>query len=122
MKSEAASASQTVEPIDWAYWEKEIQAPGLVAEMKAEYEALTFPTVDPNSPENLAKYAELEAMVAEAEKQKALGASELTEVDRVIATVNKVKAEGLNWSMDQWHAFVPGLEAQHKAEYENEDY
>lgn len=122
LNNEAVSVSKTVEPIDWAYWKTQIATPGVVEQMQKDYEALSFPTVDANSAENQERYAAIEAEILEAEKQKTLGASELVEVDKVISTVNKVKAEGLGWTMEQWHAFMPGLEEQHKAEYEDEDY
>ena len=34
----------------------------------------------------------------------------------------QMKAEGMNWTLEEWQAFIPGLEEQHKAEYENEEY
>lgn len=118
----AASISKTVEPIDWSYWSEAISTPGVVDELKAEYEALQFPTVNAYTAETNAKIAGIEEEILNAKKQAVLGADELKEVDKVIETINKLKTDGLTWSMEQWHAFLPGLEAQHKAEYEDENY
>lgn len=114
----ARSVPKTVQAIDWAHWEKEIASPGLVAEMKKEYESLSFPDVAAD----LSGLPAIKAEHAEAVAQAKLGETELKETDKVIASVAKVKAEGLNWSMEQWYDALPGLEDQHKAEYENEEY
>jgi len=118
----ARSASKTVAPIDWEYWKTQISAPGVVEQMQKDYEALNFPTIDPMTAENTEKLAEIEAEVLKAEKEAVHGASEVKEADKVIAQVNKVKAEGMTWTLKQWQDFIPGLEAQHKQEYEDEEY
>jgi len=118
MVQASRSVPNTVEPIDWAYWEKEISSPGLVAEMKKEYESLSFPDIAAD----LTSLPAVKAEHAEAVAQAKLGEDELKETDKVIKQVAKVKAEGLNWTMEQWYDALPGLEDQHKAEYENEEY
>lgn len=119
---DAREAPASVEPVDWAYWESKIQSKEVLAEMKAEYEALVFPTVQPFSEEANLKIAEIEKEVADAKKLAVHGTKEVMEVGKVIGTINKVKSEGLNWTMEQWYAFNPGLKEQHMAEYEDEDY
>jgi hypothetical protein len=120
--NEAAGTSLTVEPVDWAYWKTQITTPGLVEQMQKDYEALKFPVHAADSPENTAKLDAILADVAKAKKEAVHAANEVVEADKVIATVNKVKAEGLTWSLEQWQAFMPGLAEQHKAEFEDEDY
>jgi hypothetical protein len=120
--NEAAGTSLTVEPVDWAYWKTQITTPGLVEQMQKDYEALKFPVHAADSPENTAKLDTILADVAKAKKEAVHAANEVVEADKVIATVNKVKAEGLTWSLEQWQAFMPGLAEQHKAEFEDEDY
>lgn len=120
--AEASGTPLTVEPIDWAYWKTQISAPGVVEQMQKDYEALNFPTVDPYSEANAAKLAGIESDVQQAKKEAVHAANEVKEADKVIATVNKVKAEGMTWSLEQWQAFMPGLQEQHKAEFENEEY
>lgn len=122
MLAAARGTSLKVEPVDWAYWKTQISAPGVVEQMQKDYEALNFPTIDPYSPNNQAKLAGIQADVARAEKEAVHAANEVKEADKVIATVNKVKAEGLTWNLEQWQAFMPGLAEQHKAEFEDEDY
>lgn len=114
--------SLTVEPVDWAYWKTQITAPGVVEQMQKDYEALNFPVVDPNTPDNKAKLDGILGDVAHAKKEAVHAANEVMEADKAIATIQKVKAEGLTWNLEQWQAFIPGLEDQHKAEYEDEDY
>jgi len=120
--SKARSVKKTVEPIDWAAWEAKIQAPGVVAEMKKEYEALSFPKVNAYDEATLATVKGIEADIVTAKKQSTHAVNEVKEADKTIAQVKKLKAEGLGWSSEQWYAFMPGLEEQHKAEYEDEDY
>jgi len=122
LNSAASTVPTTVESVDWAYWKGAIQTPGVVEQMQKDYEALSFPDVDPMSAGNVEKIAGIEESIVEAKKAAALGLSELKAVDGVISQVDKVKAGGLGWTLEQWHAFMPGLEAQHKSEYENEDY
>lgn len=111
-----------MEAIDWEAWKGKIAAPGLVEQMQKEYEALHFPTVDPMNAEAKATVASIEAEVVKAHKAAVHGANEVKETDKVIDTVHKMKVDGLNWTLEEWQAFIPGLEAQQKAEYENEEY
>lgn len=115
---EASSTKKEVEPIDWAYWKTQISAPGVVDEMQKEYESLKFPDVEPD----VSQLSAIQAELADATAQAKLGESELKEVDRVLGQVAKLKAEGMTWDLEQWYKFMPGLEEQHKAEYEDEDY
>lgn len=52
-KAESVVAAE-IEPIDWAAYEAKIKQPGLVAKLKAEYEAQTFTAPAGASPEALA--------------------------------------------------------------------
>lgn len=120
--AEARTAAPTVEPIDWAFWKTQISTPGVVEQMQKDYEALNFATIDPYTPENKEKLEGIEADVIKADKEAIHAANEVKEADKAILTANKVKSEGLTWNLEQWQAFMPGLEDQHKAEYENEEY
>jgi len=120
--AEARGTPLKVEPVDWAYWKTQITAPGVVEQMQKDYEAINFPVIDAYSKENTDKLDGIQADVLFAEKEAVHAANEVKEADRVISTVNKVKAEGLHWNLEQWQAFMPGLQEQHKAEFEDEDY
>jgi len=120
--SQARGTPLTVEKIDWAHWKSVITAPGVVEQMQKDYEALNFPKVDPFTEEANEKLASIQADIIKAQKESVHAANEVKEADKVIATVNKVKAEGLGWNLEQWQAFMPGLAEQHKEEFENEDY
>lgn len=120
--AEARGTPMKVEPVDWAYWKTQITTPGVVDQMKKDYEALKFATVDPMTPENAAKLESIKADGVQAKKEAIHAANEVKEADKVIGTVNKVKAEGLGWNLEQWQSFMPGLADQHKAEFEDEDY
>lgn len=119
---EATGVARNVEAVDWAYWETQITAPGVVEEMKKEYEALKFATVEPFTEAAHASIAAIEEEVVMAKKAAVHGVNEVKEVEKVIGTVNKMRKDGLEWDFQQWQAFMPGLEEQHKAEYEDEDY
>lgn len=119
---EARSMPAKVEPIDWAHWEAAISTPGVVAEMKKEYEGLNFAKVDPMTEDAKATVASIEAEVVAAQKAAVHGANEVKEADKAAALVKNLKDNGLNWDLEQWHKAIPGLEDQHKAEYENEEY
>jgi hypothetical protein len=112
----------TVEPIDWAAWKLKISAPGVVEQMQKDYEALNFPTIDPMTAEARATVAAIEAEVVKAKKAAVHGANEVRETEKVIDTVHKMKKDGLNWTLEEWQAFIPGLEKQQKDEYNNEEY
>jgi len=120
--TEASGTSLKVEPVDWAYWKTQITAPGVVEQMQKDYEALNFPKVDPMTADNQAKLSGIASDIAQAQKEAVHAANEVKEADKVISTVNKVKAEGLGWSLEQWQAFMPGLAEQHKQEFEDEEY
>lgn len=122
MVAESREASAKVDPVDWAFWKTQISTPGVVEQMQKDYEALNFPTIDPYSTENTEKLEGIQSDVIKADKEAIHAANEVKEADKAIITANKVKSEGLTWSLEQWQAFMPGLEDQHKAEYENEDY
>lgn len=120
--TEARSMPATVEAIDWEHWKTQIAAPGVVEEMQKEYEALNFPKVEPFNEDAKATIAGIEAEVVAAKKAAVHGANEVKEVEKTIAIVKNLKANGLDWTLEQWQAFMPGLEQQHKDEYENEEY
>lgn len=122
MIRESNSVSQTVEPVDWAYWKTQITAPGVVEQMQKDYEALNFPKVEAYTPENKAKLEAIQESAKKAEKEAVHAANEVKEADNAIATVQKVKAEGIHWNLEQWQAFMPGLADQHKEEFEDEEY
>lgn len=122
MIRESNSISQTVEPVDWAYWKTQITAPGVVEQMQKDYEALNFPKVEAYSPENKAKLDAIQESAKKAEKEAVHAANEVKEADNAIATVQKVKSEGIHWNLEQWQAFMPGLADQHKEEFEDEEY
>lgn len=122
MIREANSVSQKVEPVDWAYWKTQISAPGVVEQMQKDYEALNFPKVEAHTPENKATLEAIETSAAKAVKEAVHATNEVKEADNAIATVQKVKSEGIHWNLEQWQAFMPGLAEQHKAEFEDEEY
>jgi hypothetical protein len=119
---ESRTLPHTVEAIDWAHWKTQITAPGVVEEMQREYEALNFAKVEPFTAEVKETIASIEAEMATAKRAAVHGANEVKEADKAIAAVNKLKVDGINWSLEDWHKFMPGLEEQHRNEYENEDY
>lgn len=119
---ESRTLPHSVEAIDWEAWKSKIAAPGVVEEMKKEYEALQFPAVDPFTEDAKGAIASIEAEVVAAKKSAVHGANEVKEADKAINMVKKLKVDGLEWTLEDWHKFMPGLEEQHKAEYEDEDY
>lgn len=119
-KVAASSLPATVEPIDWDAWRNEIDTEGLVDELKAEYEAMTFPTAQPDGSEITA--SQEAAMIAEAEADVRMATYELKAADKVLALMTKAKNEGQNWTHEQWEQYMPGYNAAFEAAYENEEY
>jgi len=114
------SLPATVAPIDWAKFEEEIETDGVVAELKAEYEAMVFPKAQADGSEIS---AEAEAkMIADAEADVRMAKYELAAADRVLAQMRKAKLEGQTWTHDQWESYMPGYNAQYEADYEDEEY
>lgn len=122
MTQQAGSIAPTVESIDWEHWKTQIEAPGVVEEMQKEYEALNFPNVEAMSSTNVEKIAGIEEDILAAKKAAVLGASELAETDKALAQVRTVQTEGMDWELDKWYSFMPGMKEQHLAEFEAEDY
>jgi hypothetical protein len=122
LKSEAQGVATKVEPVDWAYWRTQVLQEGLVDQMEKDYNANKFPVIDPMSGENVAKLAQIAEETELSKKEAVHAANEVKEADKVIATVHKVKAEGLLWSLEQWQAFMPGLAEQQKEQFEDEEY
>lgn len=119
-KVASGSLASTVEPIDWAHWEATIATDGVVAELKKEYEAMTFAPVQADGSEIS---AEKEAsMIAEAEADVRMAQYELKAADKVLGLVTKAKNEGQQWTCEEWEAFVPGLNSKFDADWDNEDY
>lgn len=119
-KVQSGSVAATVDPIDWDAWASKIETEGVVAELKAEYEAMTFAAA---TGDGSAITAEKEAsMVAEAEADVRMAEYELKAADKVLAFMTKAKNEGQTWTHEQWEAYIPGYNSQFEADYENGDY
>lgn len=120
MLSAARSVPKKVEPIDWDHWKSVISTPGVVDEMQKEYESMKFPKAQAFTPEANAKIAEIEAEIAMAKAQASLGASEIAAADKELARMDVLKSEAT--SAKDIQDLIPGLEQQHKNEYNDEDY
>lgn len=122
MSAQANSVSQAVPAIDWSYWQNAIKTPGVVDQLKKEYEGLKFPVVTADTPENTAKISSITAELEHSKREAVHAGNEVKEAAKVAAAYETVKKEGLTWTRDQWYAFIPGLREQHLAEHDNEDY
>lgn len=119
-KVNSQSLSQTVEPIDWAAWEAEIETEGVVAELKAEYEAMTFAAATPDGSE--ISDARAAQMIADAEADVRLAQYELAAADQVLSVVKRAKNEGQTWTHEQWESYVPGYNQNFDDRYEDEAF
>lgn len=119
-KVAASSLPANVAPIDWGYWRANIQTEGLVDELEAEYNAMTFA---PAQGDGSAITVKQEAsMVAEAEADVRMAQYEIKAAEKVLAAMHKAKNEGQNWTHEEWEQHIPGYNEQFEADYENEDY
>jgi len=119
-KSAAQSLSADVPKIDWAHWQTVIKAPGVVDALKTEYEGLKYGEVSTDKEDALKK--EGLAHIAVAEAGLAVVKTERVAADKALAAFEKMQAEGLHWSTDQWVGVMPGMEEELTDLYDDEDY
>lgn len=119
-KVAAQSLSADVEPIDWSHWEATIATDGVVAELKKEYESMTFAAAQADGSE-ISSEKEA-AMIASAEADVRMAEYELKAADKVLAVVTKAKSEGQQWTCEEWEAYIPGMNSQFEVDWDNEDY
>lgn len=116
----ASSIPKTIPQIDWAHWKNTIKSPGVVEEMQKEYESIVFQDASADA------FTPLKAknlhMVAVAEAGLGSVKVELAAADKAILAIQEMKKDGFHWTADKWTTKIPGLEAQLKDQFENEDY
>jgi len=110
----------TVEPIDWQYWNSAISAPGVVAELKKQYEEHVFTDVDVNA--DVANAKEIEKEIFDLEIKSKLSNVELKSCDDVIDQTIKMKTDMLGWTLEDWYVKIPGLKQELLEEWEDEMY
>lgn len=120
-RQEANAVSKTVAPIDWEFWSKEINTPGVVDNIRKEYEALKFagPAVDPEIQKVIDK---TESTIVKSAAEARLAAFEVEQSDKVIAKLETIKVEGFKYAADQWTEVMPFMEEQIEQDKENLDW
>jgi len=116
----ANSIPATVEPIDWAYWNSAIAAPGVVEELKKEYDSHVFDDVDINT--DIANAKETEKQIFDLKIESKLANLELKACDEVISKAVKFKTDMLGFTDKDWITKIPGLEGELEEEWEDEMY
>lgn len=119
-KKYANSVPGEVEEIDWAYWNSAISAPGVVAELKKQYEEHVFTDQDPNVDVEGAK--DVEAEIFDLEVKSKIANVELKSCDNAINSMVRMKTDMLNWHINDWYAKIPGLEEELLEEWQQEIY
>jgi hypothetical protein len=109
---ESARGVKKTQQIDWAYWEKTIKAPGVVAELKKEYETqqfaeITYDDLKPTIEHNKKVIADQKAKMPFLE-------SELKAADAKIKELQNIKAQMQRgeFKLQDLYKFIPGLEDQ----------
>jgi len=120
-RQEARAVPKEVAAIDWAFWEKQIAAPGVVAGIKKEYEGLKFdaPALDAAAQTVI---DETQKTIVRAGGEARLAAFELQESDKIIAKLEKIKVEGSLYQTDQWIEAMPFMEVQIEQDREDLDW
>jgi len=120
-RQEARAVPKEIPAIDWAFWEKQIAAPGVVAGIRKEYEGLKF---DPPVLDSAVKAVldETQNAIVRAVGEARLAAFELQESDKVIEKLEKVKSEGSVYQTDQWIETLPFMEEQIEQDREDLDW
>lgn len=114
------SIPNTVEPIDWSYWNSAISAPGVVAELKKSYEAHVFTDVDTTT--DVKGASDVEAEIFDLEVQSNVANVELKACDEAIDSTIKMKSDMLHWSLDDWYNKIPGVKEELLEEWQDEVY
>lgn len=120
MKSEMFGVSDTVAPIDWEALEKGISNKALFAQIRKEYESITFPKIEG---EDLTQInAALDASIERASAAAEISRAELPKLRAQLAEAQAEKHAVHNWTMDDYFRRYPGLEEQLREEYMRADY
>lgn len=110
----ANSVPKKVETIDWAHWEKAIRAPGVVAEIKKEYDAIQYTNHTIAEVKDILD--ENAAMVEESKKKLPLYKHEIAAATAKVEEYKKAKVASDNWGLKEWYNFMPGVEEQFRNE------
>lgn len=120
MKTEMFGVADKVAPIDWAALEKGISNKALFAEIKKEYDNITFPKVEG---EDLSEInAALDSSIERATVAAEISRAELPKLRQQLADAQAEKHAVHNWTMDDYFRRYPGLEEQLREEYMRADY
>jgi len=114
----ANSIPATVEPIDWDYWKSAIAAPGVVDQLRKEYESHVFEDIDINT--DVAGAKETEKEIFDLKIESKLANLELKACDEVISKAVKLKTDMLGFTDKDWINQIPGLEGELEEEWEDE--
>jgi len=122
MRNEVMSAPKSVEPIDWAAWSKQISTPGVVDELKAQYEKALSSTVE-SKPDFLPEVNKnLDELIARAESSAKYSKAEIDKARNQLKEALQNKAKIHNASLEYFYARFPGLEEQLRDEFMNGIY
>lgn len=119
MKGEMGSTVDVPE-IDWDHWATVIKTPGVVAEMKKNYEAHEFDDLSIADMEGEFKAQQDEAQAA---RRKSVWASrELERTQYCKGIAKRVSTEMYEWNQWQWMDAIPGMEEEIVERVHNEDW
>jgi len=121
LRAESFGVAPTVEPIDWATWEKSITNKALVAQLKKEYESLKF---DEGKAGDLTKQnASLDAQISKAKHAAQISRDEeLPYLAKQLEKSKEEKSTVMGWYLLDYWARHPGADEQHRKEYMEGDF
>lgn len=105
----AGQIKKDVAPIDWDYWTKTIRTPGVVAQLKKQYESHVF---EDQKPDLDAIHGKANSLIAAAEKEAEHAKTEIGAIEEEIKRVQKERNEMVDWGVGQFYERFPGVEAE----------
>lgn len=116
----ARSIPTEVPKIDWASWQNQIMAPGVVDALQKEYESIVFR--DQSLSQFDALKEENDKICAQALAELGSVKYEMEAADKALKNVTAMKDNAFEWKVAQWEEKIPGLKDQYAEKFENEDY
>jgi len=113
-QAEVASVPKEVEPIDWNYWESAISAPGVVDQIRKEYETYKYEDIDTSFLSTINQ--ENEDFLEMSKMRSPFAARELALIEEVQEEVTERGENMPYWDFDDWCKNMPGYLQQTRDE------
>jgi hypothetical protein len=123
--SDLKSSSSTdlkVPAIDWAYWEKEIAAPGVVAKLKKEFETQKFDEHSVSEVDIVKQNEEYDGLIKAAEGRVAMNEKQISDIKVKLKEDEYFYNNPEEFSLQDLYRMIPGSEEEMRQQFWNGHY